>query len=165
MGKKHILVTAMVGLAMMLIAAGIYAAAPEIIPMQNEKYEEHTKGIVQFNHKKHSEDYAKDYPKVYKDGCGECHHDDKGQPLTDLGPDDPVQGCIECHSIPGEVPKEKKKEWREKKVKRSEQKKLELEYHAEAIHDNCRDCHREFNKEYKPKKAPTTCTTCHPKTD
>jgi NAD-dependent SIR2 family protein deacetylase len=41
---------------------------------------------------------------------------------------------------------------------------MKLEWHAEAIHDNCKDCHKKFNKENKPeKKAPTTCVQCHPK--
>ena len=48
-------------------------------------------------------------------------------------------------------------------MKKSEKDKLELEYHAEALHENCKGCHRQFNKKYKPKKAPTTCTKCHAK--
>jgi len=49
-------------------------------------------------------------------------------------------------------------------LKKAEKNKLELEYHAEALHENCKSCHKAFNKKYKPKKAPTTCTKCHPKT-
>ena len=49
-----------------------------------------TKGDVPFSHKKHSEDYAKQYAKLYAKGCGECHHDDKGQPIE--GPEGRQQG-------------------------------------------------------------------------
>jgi hypothetical protein len=85
--------------------------------------------------------------------------------LTELKEGDDVQRCIECHKIPSEVPKKLKKEWRKKKISRDEKKKKRMEYHAEAFHDNCRDCHKKFNRKYKgqKKKAPTTCTKCHPK--
>ena len=57
-------------------AAGIIAgtSAPDMIKMQADY--KHTKGIVEFSHAKHATDY--------EIGCGECHHDDKGQPLNDL---------------------------------------------------------------------------------
>ena len=74
-----------------------------------------------------------------------------------------VQKCIDCHKKPGEVPKELKQEWKAKKVKKSEKDILAREYHAEAIHDNCRDCHKKHNKKTKTKDAPTTCAKCHPK--
>ncbi len=61
--------------------------------MDNKAYSEHTKSISTFSHKKHNEEY--------KIGCGECHHDAKGKPLNDLKLGDDVQGCIECHKIPG----------------------------------------------------------------
>ena len=159
--KKQILTAATIGISVLFFVAGIYAAAPDVIKMQQDY--EHNEGIVEFDHKKHAETYAKEYADLYKKGCGECHHDENNKPLTGLGPDDPVQSCIECHKKPGEVPKDLKKTWREKKIKKAEKKKMELEYHAEAIHDNCKGCHRAFNKKYKPKKAPTTCKTCHPK--
>jgi len=115
----------------------------------------HTKGIVTFTHKKHNEEYGA--------GCGECHHDANNTPLTDLKMGDDVQKCIECHKKPGEVPKELKKEWKDKKVKKKEKDKLSREYHAEAMHDNCRTCHKQHNKKTKTKDAPTTCAKCHPK--
>jgi hypothetical protein len=146
--KSLLLVMAIVG-ATLLIAAGLYAktcTAPDVIPMNNEKYEKHTKAIVNFSHKKHVEEY--------KATCGECHHDDKGQPLA-LNEGDCVQSCIECHKIPSERPKGKDAPKLTKKER--------LEYHAEAIHYNCKDCHKRFNKENKTKAAPTTCSKCHPK--
>lgn len=155
MNKKGLLIFAIAGLAVLLASAALYAAStfPEVIKL-NDNYE-HTKGIVEFSHAKHSSEY--------KASCGDCHHDANNKPLNNLKKGDDVQKCIECHKKPGEVPRDVKKEWRQKKIKRAEQKKLELEYHAEALHENCRECHKEHNKKNKTKAAPTTCTKCHPK--
>jgi hypothetical protein len=171
--NKKLLILVVVGSAALFLAAGIYAkTVPDVIPLEDPAYKEHTKGVVQFSHGKHQKDYAEQYPDLYKRGCGECHHDKDGKSLTSLKEGDDVQRCIECHTKPSEVPKELKKQWREKAKKankaekkklKAEQKKIEMEYHAEALHENCRGCHKAFNKKYKPKKAPTTCTKCHPK--
>ena len=162
--NKKLLVLVIVGCAALFVAAGIYAkTVPEVIELNDPAYKVHKKGVVHFEHGKHQKEYAEKYPEFYKNGCGDCHHDKDNKPLSNLKEGDPVQKCIECHKIPSEVPKKLKKEWRGKKVKKAEQKKKKLEYHAEALHINCRDCHKAFNKKYKPKKAPTTCTKCHPK--
>ncbi|MBC2711194.1 MAG: cytochrome c3 family protein [Desulfosarcina sp.] len=157
MGKRNFIVLAAVCVALMFAAGSIYAgtAVQDVIKMENKAYSEHKKSIMTFTHKKHNEEY--------KIGCGECHHDDKGKPLNDLKIGDDVQNCIECHKIPGEVPKEIKKEWKAKKTPRAEKKKVEKEYHAEMIHDNCIGCHKAYNKKNKTKAAPQTCTKCHPK--
>jgi len=158
MRNKIIRVSVVVALATLFIAAGIYAkAVPDVIPLADPAYKKHKKGVVQFEHKKHWNDYAKEYPEFYKNGCGECHHDKDNKPLTELKDGDEVQKCIECHKIAAEAPKGKKA-----KKKLSKKEKIK-EYHAEALHANCRVCHKKFNKKYKPKKAPTTCTKCHPK--
>jgi hypothetical protein len=155
MNKKGLLVFALVGFAVIFATAALSAGptAPAVIKME-DKYE-HTKGIVEFSHAKHFNDY--------KAGCGECHHDANHKPLDTLKEGDSVKKCIECHKKPGEVSSDLKKEWKAKKIKRAEQKKLELEYHAEALHENCQGCHKEYNKKNKTKAAPTTCTKCHPK--
>ena len=159
MRNKILRVSVAVALATLFIAAGIYAkATPDVIPLQDPAYKKHKKGVVQFEHKKHFDDYAKEYPEFYKNGCGECHHDKDNKPLTELKDGDEVQKCIECHKIAAEAPKGKKA-----KKKLSKKEKIK-DYHAEALHANCRVCHKKFNKKYKPKKAPTTCTKCHPKT-
>ena len=92
----------LVGIAVVFMAGAIQAGTQvaDVITMQNPAYSEHTKGIVEFTHKKHATDYGA--------ACGDCHHDDKGQPLADLKEGDDVQTCIACHKIPGEVPKERK---------------------------------------------------------
>ena len=158
MRKKYLRVSVVVALATLFIAAGIYAkATPDVIPLQDPAYKKHKKGVVQFEHKKHFDAYSKDYPEFYKNKCGECHHDKDGKPLTELKDGDDVQKCIECHKEPAEAPKGKKA-----KKKLSKKEKIK-EDHAEALHENCRGCHKKFNKKYKPKKAPTTCAKCHPK--
>jgi len=140
---------AIIGIVTLVCAAGIYAGTtmPDVIKMDNKAYAKHTKGIVQFDHKKHVEEY--------KLGCGECHHDENGEPRDNLKAGDTVQGCIECHKKPGERPKG------EGAPKLSKEERLA--YHAEALHYNCKDCHKAYNKKNNTKAAPTTCSKCHVK--
>lgn len=155
--NKKILVLLIVGFAILFVGAGIYAkAVPEEIELKDPAYQEHKKGVVKFSHGKHQKEYAKAYPDLYKNACGECHHDKDNKPLTNLKEGDDVQKCIECHKIASEAPKGKAA-----KKKLSKKEKIK-DYHAEALHQNCKSCHRSFNKAYKPKKAPVTCSTCHP---
>lgn len=155
--KPLLLQAGLAGVAILFLAVGTHAASdvPDVIKMDSPEYEKHKKGIVEFAHKTHSEEYAKKAPDLYKNGCGECHHDADNKPLANLKAGDDVQRCIECHKKPGEKPKGKGKP----KLTKSQ----ELEYHAEALHDNCRVCHKKYNKANKTKAAPTTCTKCHPK--
>ena len=146
---SFLLVSVILGIGLVMAATATYAgtSVPDVIKMDNPAYEKHTKGIVEFSHKKHATEYGA--------VCGDCHHDDQGQPLTNLKEGDDVQGCITCHKNPGERPKGKDAPKLDKKGR--------LAYHAEAMHYNCKDCHKAYNKENKTKKAPTTCTKCHPK--
>jgi cytochrome c553 len=156
--NKKLLVLIVVICAALFAAAGIYAkAVPDIIKLEDPAYKEHKKGVVDFTHGKHQKDYAKEYADLYKNGCGECHHDKDNKPLSNLKEGDDVKKCIECHKIAAEAPKGKKA-----KKKLSKKEKIK-DYHAEALHANCKGCHKKFNKKYKPKKAPTTCAKCHPK--
>ncbi len=138
-----------VGACVILVSAWVIAGTtvPDVIKMNTKGYTAHTKGIVEFTHKKHVEEY--------KNACGECHHDKDGKPLANLKAGDNVQGCIECHKTPGEKPKGKDA------PKLSE--KEALQYHAEAMHQNCQGCHKEYNKKNNTTNAPTTCVKCHPK--
>jgi len=164
MNRKFLKISAIVGIAILFVVAGIYAkAVPEVIKLEDPAYKKHKKGVVEFSHGKHQKEYASQYPELYKNGCGDCHHDENNKPLANLKEGDDVKKCIECHKIPSEVPKDIKKKWKKEKISKKEKKKLKLEYHAEAYHENCRVCHKTFNKKYKPKKAPTTCAKCHPK--
>ncbi len=151
MKKSFMIITAVVGCAVFFVVAGLYAgtAVQDVIKMENKAYTEHKKSIVEFTHKKHTEEY--------KATCGECHHNDKGEALKELKAGDDVKNCIECHKTPGEKPKGKDA------PKLS--KKEELQYHAEAIHENCKGCHKEFNKKNNTKAAPESCNKCHPGKD
>ena len=153
MKKKTFTVTS-IAVSLLFFAGGIYAGTtvPDMVKMENKAYKDHKKSIVTFSHKKHTE--------AYKTSCGDCHHDDKGKPLTNLKAGDKVQGCIECHKIAGERPKGKGAPKLTKKER--------LQYHAEAIHYNCKDCHKKYNKDKGLKSkdngaAPTLCKQCHPK--
>ena len=154
--KSLFFALSLVGAACVFLVTGLQAGTqmPDVMKMNNPAFE-HTKGIVTFDHKKHVADYGIT--------CGDCHHNDKGQPLTSLKEGDDVQTCITCHKKPGEVPKDVKKEWRAKKLSKDEMKKLELEYYVEAMHENCIGCHKKWDKENKSKAAPTSCSKCHPK--
>ncbi|MBI9083225.1 MAG: cytochrome C [Desulfobacterales bacterium] len=145
MKKKAFLIA--LAMATLFVAAGIYAAttAPDVIELNQPAYK-HKKGIISFSHKKHAEEY--------KATCGDCHHDAEGKPRADLKDGDDVKGCFECHNKPGEL-KGKKAKGLSDKEKRA--------YHANALHDNCKGCHKDYNKKNKTKAAPTTCTKCHPK--
>jgi len=161
MNKRCLVTSVLVVIATLFVVAGIYAGTQvkDEIKMENKAYAEHTKSIVTFSHLKHSKEYAEQNPDLYKSGCGECHHDKDNKPLTNLKEGDEVQNCIECHKKPGNMT------GKEAKGLSKEQKR---EYHANAIHDNCKGCHKKFNKEKNlklkdPGVAPVTCTQCHPK--
>ncbi len=155
MNKKGFLIITTICSIVLFASVALYAGSnvPAVIKMQNDY--EHKKAIVDFSHDKHV--------KEYKSGCGDCHHDENNKPLTNLKEGDAVKKCIECHSKPGEVTKDVKAKWKKEKVKKAEKNKLSRQWHAEAIHDNCRGCHKVHNKKNKTKAAPTTCVKCHPK--
>jgi hypothetical protein len=153
------------GCAVFLFGAALMAGTtvPDVIEMKNPAYDEHKKPIVHFNHKAHSEKFGGKYPEIFENGCGECHHDEDGEPLTDLEMGDEVNSCIECHDKPGEMPRTEKRKLRKEGLSREERQEREREYHAEAIHDNCRSCHREARKQADTRKPPITCSKCHVK--
>jgi len=165
--KKKILFIAMfVGAAFLLVSDGLYAGTEvkDEIRMENQAYNEHKKSIHVFTHKKHAAEYAEKNPDLYRNGCGECHHDDENKPLKDLKEGDEVHNCIECHQKPAYI---KSKERRKKRLKKKDAIK---EYHANALHVNCQGCHKKYNKSkglksrdegYAPTKSK--CKTCHPK--
>ena len=170
MRKPLKLIVVVVGMAALFAATVIYAATevPDVVRLENKAYKKHKYGIVELSHKKHAESYAKDHPEFYKNNCGECHHDDQNKPLSNLKEGDDVKSCLECHKKLGEMPSKEKKAMRKAKLSKEERAKKELEYHAEAIHENCKGCHKLYNKKNKlkskdPKAAPTTCKKCHPK--
>jgi hypothetical protein len=159
MRKRNWIIAMVTVIATFLIVDGVFAGkeVKKVIKMDNKAYGKHTKGIVTFDHMKHAKEFAKKHPDLYKNGCGECHHDKDNKPLTKLKEGDEVQNCIECH---------KKIGYLRGKEARGLTKKQKLEYYANAMHDNCRGCHRKFNKKMKLRSkdkgaAPTSCKQCH----
>ena len=154
--NKTRITTLLAALVVSLAAVSLLWAGTTVedtFDMKTKEYKKHTYNPAPFTHKKHAEDY--------NISCGECHHDADGKAL-ELTMGDNVQRCIECHKIPGKAPKVKKGE---KKLKGAEKR----QYHAEALHDNCISCHKDFNKDFKKKNpgkkkgpAPTSCKKCHP---
>jgi hypothetical protein len=147
MNKRTLGVTLVVAMvASLFLVAGLYAGTKMQDEIQMNAPYKHKKGIVTFTHKKHVTDY--------KLGCGECHHDDKGKPLTNLKEGDNVQPCIDCHKKPGEIKGKQAKGLSDKE---------KLAYEANAVHQNCKGCHQKYNKDHGTKDAPTKCKDCHPK--
>jgi hypothetical protein len=161
--KLMILIAAFAGCTLWLCADGLLAGTivSDVIKMQNPAYDKHTKAVVQFNHKVHAEKFDGKYPQVFENGCGECHHDDEGEPRKELEMGDDVDNCIECHDKPGQMPKKLKRELRAEGLSREERRVREREYHAEALHDKCRGCHREARKKADTRTPPITCSKCH----
>ena len=163
MSKKLLMIAMVVGFVTLFVASGIYAGkeVKDQVRMENKAYAKHTRGVQMFEHKKHATAYAEKNPDLYANGCGECHHDKENKPLKALKMGDNVQNCIECHKKPGYV---SGKEAKEKGLN----EKQALEYHANAMHDNCQGCHKKYNKKMNLKSkdkgfAPTkaNCKTCH----
>jgi alpha-D-ribose 1-methylphosphonate 5-triphosphate diphosphatase PhnM len=148
MGKRFLTVLAVAVLMCSVALLGLSGAAeqkvPDKITIESTLWKDHTKSPVDFNHKKHQEDY--------KIKCEECHHVYKdGKNIWKKG--DEVKKCQECHNEPTIKG--------EKKLPKAQQK-LNLKL---AFHDNCTACHKKLKKKDRKKyaKIPTTCVKCHPK--
>ena len=148
MGERLLTVLAVAGLMCSVALLGLSGAAeqkaPEKMEIQAKLWSKHTKGPVNFQHKKHAEEY--------KVKCEDCHHVyENGKNTWKEG--DKVQKCMECHNeatIKGE-----------KKLPKDKQAlNLKLSYHK-----NCQGCHKKMKKKDKAKygKIPTTCIKCHTK--
>ena len=145
--KRILMVSVIAGIGMLFLAAGINASdegsVPDVITMKNEKaFPQHRMGIVEFDHKTHAEEYDL--------SCGDCHHDENGEPLSDLKIGDPVQSCFECHDKDG-------RPRRDQSMSPEEWQQEQLKYYYGAIHENCMGCHKEMEA------GPTRCTECHPR--
>ena len=133
--RKGWFLTMMLVCAGMLITSGILTAAdfPEEIVIDGKAYKKDMKGPVNFAHSKHATDYGFE--------CSECHHRyENGENIWNAG--DEVKKCAECHDAA-------KSEGNVKKL-------------MTAYHNNCKNCHKEKNKEGK--NAPDKkCEGCHQK--
>ncbi len=163
MKKKYLIITLLTGAALLVIVSGIYAGtqAADEIRLENKAYAKHKETAVVFKHSKHQTEYRQKNPGLFNSQCGECHHekenDNTNKPLVNLKAGDEVKNCIECHKK-AEYVKGERAEGLSDVQKR--------EYHANAMHDNCKACHKEYNQQkgLKPKDkgyAPVTCKSCH----
>jgi len=151
MNKRLITLLLAAGIAVIFAATGLQAgtSVSDVLKMETKGFKKRKKGppkykLVEFTHKKHSTDYGI--------ACGECHHDDKGQPLADLKMGDDVKECSTCHN----------------KFKKDKKNKKDIMVLENAMHENCIGCHKEANiKAGDPKgkkgPAPTSCGKCHEK--
>lgn len=139
MHRDPIRVLMLLFIALSLVATGAFAAkeVKDVITFNTPAYDKHQEAPVVFSHKRHSSDYFDEYPELYESPCGECHHDKDSNKLVDLKEGDEVQSCIECHKKPG---------YMKGKEARGLSKQQKREYHANALHDNCKDCHKAYNK-------------------
>lgn len=161
MDKKFFLIAVTIGISLLLLGTGIHAGnkVADVIKLENKAYADHKEGVVIFQHRKHQKEYREKNPGLFKSACGECHHDKDNKPLVNLKEGDEVQNCIECHKKPAYVKGNEAK---------GLSKKQKREYHANAMHDNCKACHKESNKKKGLKLkdkgyAPNTCNSCHQK--
>ena len=151
MRLKSLGITAAGCAALLFLAMGPLTAAdapsavkaPDSITMESKIYKKHTKGLVTLSHKKHAEN--KDI------SCTQCHHVYKdGKNIWKEG--NPVQKCEACHTETGKPPKDMKKA------------EVVSKYHKEALHANCKDCHKKMvDKNSDMGKALKGCNGCHPK--
>ncbi|MBS3809061.1 MAG: cytochrome c3 family protein [Desulfobacterales bacterium] len=148
MSKRLWILSAVACLATVVLAAGLYAgttASPDTVKMKNEEaFEQHRMPVVEFSHQMHTA--AK--PDGYEIGCGECHHDENGEPIADLQEGDAVQNCFECHSEKGAgTPKDFMGPPPDAEA---------LNSYYTAVHVNCVGCH-------KKQGGPVACNQCHAK--
>ena len=150
MNKRLITLLLAAGIAVIFVATGLQAgtSVSDVLKMETKGYKKRKKAppkykLVEFTHKKHTQDYGI--------ACGECHHDDKGKPLASLKMGDDVKKCSECHN----------------KFKKDKKNKKDIMVHENAMHENCVECHKTFNKEKtgnaRKGPAPASCGKCHEK--
>jgi hypothetical protein len=145
MRKKSLMVLTVSLSALFFFTVGSLTAtdAPETITMDSKIFKKHTKGLVEFSHKKHTEHKGV--------SCTECHHIYKdGKNIWKEG--DPVQKCDECHKGTGKIPKE---------IKKAD---IIKNFYKEALHENCKGCHKKMvDKKGDIGKKLNKCDGCHPK--
>ena len=130
---------------LLLLMVGSLSATdvPDTVTMDSQVYTQDTRAPVTFSHKGHAE---------HKDiGCVDCHHVyEDGKNVWKEG--DEVQKCEACHQNTEKPPQGMKKA---DKIK---------EYHKEALHANCKDCHKKMiDKESELGQKLKKCTGCHTK--
>jgi hypothetical protein len=155
MVKRALVSVAVFGL--MLVSFSGYCSAeespPEVIsfkgttgrPMEAPGvYPRLYSGAVIFNHEKHFSDYGP--------SCADCHHDDSGEPRTDLTSGMGVDNCIDCHDEEGLVYGRPADEMDEGGL---------IAHRANVVHRLCVGCHEGSSAEAQALVAPLACRGCH----
>lgn len=140
------LVGAITFVAGLAIAASV-PAGKETIKIDDIKGD---KGVVEFNHAKHTTDYKKAGAKAI--ACKDCHHTLK----ADDGAGEKVEACTTCHVLdtPKDVGGKKAPVLATMKDGKADLKSI-------VFHPQCKDgCHKEMKAEGK---NITACNTCHKK--
>lgn len=106
----------------------------DVIVINDSIFKSPKQGPVNFTHLKHTVDH--------KLQCTQCHHGDGGKGSNTWKEGDPVKLCSACHGL--------KKDGKKEKLEK-------------AFHDNCKTCHKDYNKAQGTKGAPTACKDCHAK--
>ncbi len=152
MDKKILILFIAIGICLSSIVSSLnaetefpYEITMDYNPYEKRKYTPPQYEVFVFSHEIHNLEY--------EISCGGCHHDKDGEPLAELKAGDPVQRCVECHI---EL----------KKTKKNRKSIILLE---NAIHENCKICHKKINIEAGDPKgrkgpAPVACKECHIKT-
>jgi hypothetical protein len=117
--------------------AGTPMEAPDVFPRIYS-------GRVEFSHGKHFSTYGMT--------CGDCHHDDSGEPRTQLKPGGEVTQCIECHDEEGLVYGRRADEMADDQI---------VAHRANVIHKLCVGCHERTSAERRSIVAPIACRVCH----
>lgn len=101
-------------------------------------------GAVEFSHGKHFSSEGR--------SCGDCHHDDSGEPREDLEAGMDIDNCIDCHGEEGLVYGRPADEMADGDL---------VEHRANVMHRLCVGCHERSSAAAKALVAPLACRGCH----
>jgi hypothetical protein len=150
---KKLLITSILGVFLLAIGAAVaQQTIPDVIDFDGatdggssgDIFRSIYSGPVKFTHSKHVDEYGA--------VCGDCHHDSDAEPINSYDPD-AMYACIECHDeeglLHGPVA--------ENEVSDSDR----IAHRANAIHQQCIGCHRQYNELNDVVRVPESCRTCH----
>ena len=154
MCKRKYLKTTIAAILLIMTAAHLFAAGTIRSTIEFDGADETShdlsafgsayQGPVSFSHGKHAADY--------KVTCGQCHHDDSGEPLADLTPGEEISRCTDCHDQAGLL--------RGKALADASEEDI-LPHYPNAMHKLCIGCHKEQNNRTHSMNAPEACRGCH----
>lgn len=101
-------------------------------------------GAVSFSHEKHFSDYGP--------SCPDCHHDDSGEPRSDLTTGMDVDNCVDCHDNEGLVYGRPADEMSDGDL---------VTHRANVMHRLCVGCHERSSAKAAALVAPLACRGCH----